>query len=1513
MWKHQFEFAGFYAAIEQGYYQQLGLDVKTKEYQNEMDLVDEVVSGRAQYGISDSSLIIDRSHGAPVVLLANIFQHSPMVLLSRADAKIFSPAQMIGKSIMLSSHEINNASIIAMLNSESVSLEQLKIKEHSLNIDDFISGKVDLVSAYVTNEPGVLIDRNIKFNILDPINYGIDFYGNNIFTSEKEIRDHPEQVDKFIKASLKGWQYALSHPDEMIELIKQKYSTKKPDQALAYEAKTLKRFILPEHIELGTVDLDRMKRIVDTYKQLNMLAKSFSLQGFIYQAKNANESVLNLTQEEQVWIKQHPQVTIGVDPAWAPFEFIDSNGNYSGMGADYIQLIAKKTGLDFVVQDNPTWQAVMENARNGKIDLLPAVMKSQQRSEFLDFSEPHIKYPMVIVTSKDNSFISGLGQLNNKQVVVVKGYVTEEILRINHPGIILKTVENLQQALTMVSSAEVDAFVDNLASLSYTISKLGISNLRISGTTPYEFALSMAVPKQNKALLAIIQKALDHISREEHKTLRDKWISVDYSAAPDYEKIIKIAVAVLIFILFILFWNRRLAKEVAARKIAEQALCKNQQILQCKSSILELLSKGVDQKTILTTMIQGLEKLHPQMIGSILLLDEKKQRLGEGISISLPEFYMQAIDGLKIGQGIGSCGTAAYTGKQVIVEDVMDHPYWKDFQQISQKAGIRACWSEPVLSSTGDVLGTFAIYYREPKKPTKSDLRLISDFSILTTLVIEHNRSNELVRKLSLAVEQSANMVLITNKEGEIEYVNPKFSEITGYSEQEAIGQTPRLLKSNVTDRTVYKDLWNTLLSGNKWQGEFCNRKKNGEIYWAWDNVSPIVNTTGEITHFVAIQEDITERRQVAEALRSSEAQFRDLVEKSHVVAWEFDLETFCFTYVSPYAETMLGYAPEQWLEPGFWENHIIEEDRKGTLSYCQAAMDDDLDHDFEYRMIKANGDYIWIHDIVTINRNLEGKPDSLRGILIDIDERKKAEKILEIAKLEAEQANKIKSEFIATMSHELRTPMNGVLGMAQLLEDSELTKEQREHIEIILRSGNALLAIINDVLDLSKMEADELKLDSHAFELEQLIDDILRMSTAEAKRKNLNLSLDYVKDAPRLFMGDALRLQQIIINLVGNAVKFTAEGSITVSVKTEPLANNTVKLILSVIDTGIGIAAENIEYLFSPFIQADQSTTRLFGGTGLGLAVSKKLIGLMNGEIGVDSVLGEGARFWVSLSLPVANEDDMLDQLTPVKHSDDKINGKILLVEDDKTNQLVAVSLLTKIGVEVDVAENGLQAVKLWKNENYDLIFMDCRMPEMDGYQATRVIREQEIETSIPIVALTANSSVEDKQRCVDSGMNDVITKPFKKEQLFKSLQKWLNVNAKTKDQECLFASDINRIANQTLKQESIIDETQLKRFQVEMGEDFSIIFNTILHGFDDFFNNFDTDLLEESLKDLATAAHNLKSRAAHLGAKKLSKIASEIEILADNKELKQASIKIQQLKHEYEQVEIELAKFEI
>ncbi len=394
----------------------------------------------------------------------------------------------------------------------------------------------------------------------------------------------------------------------------------------------------------------------------------------------------------------------------------------------------------------------------------------------------------------------------------------------------------------------------------------------------------------------------------------------------------------------------------------------------------------------------------------------------------------------------------------------------------------------------------------------------------------------------------------------------------------------------------------------------------------------------------------------------------------------------------------------------------------------------------------------------------------------------------LEIEKTRAEAASIAKSNFLATMSHEIRTPMNGVLGMAQVIAATELTEKQKLYVNTILDSGNSLLVVINDILDFSKIEAGKMELEHNPFNLHKIITDVVSLFKSRAGEKNIHLSFDVEQGCPVDLIGDSLRIKQIIQNLVSNAVKFTEQGSIKISISGSVVSDDIARLIVNVSDTGIGIDPRAQEKLFSDFTQVDSSTTRKFGGTGLGLAICKQLIMLMQGEIGVNSQPGQGATFWFTLNLNLNKNiqaqklEDNIECTVKLK----PLTGTVLLVEDNKVNQFVAKAILEQFNLIVDIANDGLQAVKKNERKAYDLILMDCQMPVLDGFDATRKIRKNETDNKanqhIPIIALTANVHDKDRERCLAVGFDDYIPKPIVKNDLYKLLDKYLNQQANNK-----------------------------------------------------------------------------------------------------------------------------------
>ena len=752
------------------------------------------------------------------------------------------------------------------------------------------------------------------------------------------------------------------------------------------------------------------------------------------------------------------------------------------------------------------------------------------------------------------------------------------------------------------------------------------------------------------------------------------------------------------------------------------------------------------------------------------------------------------------------------------------------------------------------------------------------------SLSADHAQDAEL-RRLQLALDEHA-LVSIADPQGRIIFANDKFCAVSKYSREELLGADHRIVNSRQHPPEFFRQLWETISSGKTWKGEICNRAKDGSLYWVSSTIVPFLNAEGRPYQYVAIRTDITERKRTEESLRNSLLSVKNLemaLDEHALVSIAdpqgkiiFANDKFCA--VSQYSrEELLGadhrivnshhHPPEFFRQ--LWASLSSGNAWKGDI--CNRAKD---------------GSLYWVSSTIVPFLNDEGRPYQYVAIRKDITERKLIEQ-----KLEAALA--AKSDFLATMSHEIRTPMNGVIGMAGILVKTRLDPEQRECAETIRSCGESLLTLINDILDYSKIEAGKLELEQTQFSLQMLLDEILALFSDSAEKKGLSLTYSVPQSLPSQLVGDPVRVRQILINLVGNALKFTERGGIEVRIGIDEICNSRAILDIAVIDTGLGMSPEQVQRIGQAFVQADSSTTRRYGGTGLGLSISKHLITAMNGELQISSKPGVGSTFRVKLSLPVGVEaddiyhtlagkrlcaaiadsplrlqmsqlaqrwnlqfrcfadalslmqalrapeektdlifvdqhlpgidgpmlcsliqrDPALSQL-PLIYSCDEghqdnpdikaavvlrrqalrpgvlleglgrifrpaaeaklkaaINpiprlGRILVAEDNAVNQRVIRRFLESFADNIDMAVNGQEALQLFRSTRYDCIFMDCQMPEMDGFEATRIIRIHEHKTQAPpviIVALTANALSGDRERCLAAGMSEYLSKPLR------------------------------------------------------------------------------------------------------------------------------------------------------
>lgn len=734
----------------------------------------------------------------------------------------------------------------------------------------------------------------------------------------------------------------------------------------------------------------------------------------------------------------------------------------------------------------------------------------------------------------------------------------------------------------------------------------------------------------------------------------------------------------------------------------------------------------------------------------------------------------------------------------------------------------------------------------------------------------------DVLEQLSFAVEQSPNSIVITDINGTIEYVNAKFTQITGYSKQEAIGNNPRILKSGDQTTDYYNNLWDSLKEGKEWRGEFYNKKKNGEYYWELASISPIRNTNGEITHYIAIKEDISERKE--------------------------------------------------------FEKELVE------------------------------------------------------------------------AKIIAENATQAKSDFLANMSHEIRTPMNAIIGMTNLLIDTKLTAEQKEYANTIYNSADVLLSLINDILDLSKIESGKLTLEKIDFNLIDAVESSIDLVALNAAKKGIEIISYIDAKIPSFIKGDPVRIRQILINLINNAVKFTNDGEIEVNATLVEENENSFLIEFNVRDTGIGIKEEDLPKLFQSFMQVDSSTTRKFGGTGLGLSICKQLVRLMGGELSVESDYGYGSTFsfYIKADKPTGifklecsansfkdmkflifddndsfnksikkyieewggnllivnnkekcleltdfsqfqamiikydllkdknlinsitihkidvkkilltstsfytNEDFAKDELRilgqnqiqkPVKKSalfkalqkiiasdlttkeyttETENNGEhfdadILIVEDNETNYKLLQIILNKLGAHTVVAKNGLEALEFVKERRFDIILMDIQMPVMNGYDATIQIRAVGVNT--PIVAVSANVFKDDIDRAISAGMNSYLTKPYKKDEIINVLNQFVKKSPKRRTSITTDASVFNyeeTLSNYMNEKEVVVDV--LKNF-VDKVEKQTIKIKTLI--------------LQNDFKAIQFEAHSIKGASYNILANKLGDVARDIEDAAKNENL--------------------------
>ena len=568
-WFHQFQFAGFYAAKEQGYYAEEGLDVDILERSPDKDIVKQVVSGEVDFAIGDSGILSYYARGEPIVALAAIFQHNPLVFIAKQSSGIISPYEMPGKRIMFDSMGVDDSVLQAVLEEAHLTEKNYTTVKQSFRNDDLIENKIDVMSGYLSDAIFYFQQKKIKINVINPQSYGIDFYGDLLFTSQHEVTQHQGRAEKFRRASLKGWQYALDHPEELIQLIHKKYHCRLSLAHLRFEADITRKLILPDAIPLGQLEPRRFKKVADVYTQLKLsrpLTEN-DLAKFI-----DSSQTLSLTAQEQAWLKAHPVIRLGIDKDFAPYEWVDDKGHYQGLIADYVARFEQLLGVKFEIIKNKSWTDILNMAKSEQLDMIAAAVQTPERDNYLNFTPAYTDSPVIIINDIKSGFIGSLSKLKGKQVVVEKGYFMADILKQDYPAIQLVFADNIQDALHQVSVGKADAYLGDAVSTNYAISQLGLLNLHFSGNTGYSSSHSVAVIKKHPELLSMMKKVIATIPVREREQINDRWVSLTVTNDISIKTVLPYALGILLIMLFFVAWTVRLRREIAKREIIEQQL-----------------------------------------------------------------------------------------------------------------------------------------------------------------------------------------------------------------------------------------------------------------------------------------------------------------------------------------------------------------------------------------------------------------------------------------------------------------------------------------------------------------------------------------------------------------------------------------------------------------------------------------------------------------------------------------------------------------------------------------------------------------------------------------------------------------------------------------------------------------------------------------------------------------------------------------------------------------------------
>ncbi|ABK44894.1 multi-sensor hybrid histidine kinase [Magnetococcus marinus MC-1] len=1023
---------------------------------------------------------------------------------------------------------------------------------------------------------------------------------------------------------------------------------------------------------------------------------------------------LQLAPHEQAWLSNHPKIRIGVMRGWPPIDFADAQGRPQGIGTDTVHLLDEMLGGGVLEIVSDTWPTLYQQVIDKKLDGLMGITPTEARRPFFEFTAPYMTIPHAIFARSDAPYATGLKSLQGKTVVVEKHFFVADLLRHTFPSIKILERRDTREALYAVSKGDAYAYVGNRAVATYIIDQEIISNVQEMGIVRLSRSdNAIGVRKDWPILRDVLQKGLSQITMAQKREMAAKWVKGSVQAplelpltkgeqrwlsehpqvrlgvrenwAPyDYQD--RAGFQQGIAADYVALLDRYLTVTMKMQHIRDDS-----EWVRIKDT-LDVLTTLTPQSAKSTGMLPTSSYLRLPLVMMMRraspLVEGIEDLKGRTISVvqgvvdtyALAKRYPwvmwrnmatteQALQALAQGEVTAHLDTipAVRVATERLALDSLQVVTPTDLQ-LQLSFGVRPDWPE-LVSIINKVMQAvppaekrvIVQSWMRPRTQTAMDWiylwKVVGTLLLLAAVVLgvvlvwnrrlsqeieQRKRVEEELSKLYRAVEQTPVSVVITDLEGRVEYVNPTFCHNSGFAEDEVLGRTNGLIPSDHTSGAEYQALWQQITAGGEWSGEFLNRTKSGGLVWERVSISAVRSADGQITHYLGIKEDISQMKEDQERL-------------AH-------------------------------------------------------------------------------------------------------------------AKESADLANRAKSSFLANMSHEIRTPINAIVGMCHLAQRMTVEPKLRDYLGHIQVAADTLLGIINDILDVSKIEAGKLHFEDIPFKLDELISRVMRLQGLKAQDKNVELVIDLEPQVPQTVVGDPLRISQILTNLVNNAVKFTEQGEVVLSVKLQGVFDGRVTLYFEVRDSGIGMEDAQLQRLFTPFQQGDDSMTRRYGGTGLGLSICQNLVKMMGGHLQVESRLSEGSRFYFTVSLPIhqAPALERVDQTS--------LNLRVLVVDDNQTVREVLQRMLKSFGYWVDLAAEGPTGVALVESalqqgQPYDLILMDWHMPQMDGLQASEQIRHlQGVRAQrTPVMIMAAAYGQEDSHTAVsEPGFAGFLEKPTTPANLF-------------------------------------------------------------------------------------------------------------------------------------------------